>query len=90
MARLPELGAVTAALRDLPSASGGRAEQHPYKALAVGEVEGRSRKMCILSALGNLLKILFWEVRGLVVVSILLLTAVPLGNGENKIGRTEG
>jgi len=33
---------------------------------------------------------IFWEVKGLVVVSVLLLTAVPWGNEEDEIERTEG
>lgn len=68
----------------------GRAEQHPYESLAAGRVEGRSTKICILSALGNLLNMFFGEAKGLMVGSILLLRAVPWGNEEDRIARTEG
>lgn len=44
-------------------ASWDRAEPNPHTALSAGSREGRSMKICRLSALGNLLKIAFGKSR---------------------------
>lgn len=46
-----------------PGQLGQRAEPNPYTALAAGSREGRSMKICILSALGILLKTAFGKSR---------------------------
>lgn len=94
--QLPGRDAVTAALRICPRHRAGAAGHLGQSRAAHAQIPGSggleegSRKIGILSVLGNLLKIFFWEVKGLVVVSILLLTAVPWGNEEDKIAGTEG
>lgn len=93
----PEQGAVPAALEGLPLAQsrwpgqlGQRAEPNPYTALAAGSREGRNMRICILSALGNLLKTDFWEVKGLWWFPFCFLRAVPWGNEEDEAVRAEG
>lgn len=67
-----------------------RAEQHSYKSLAAAEGGvGREKQNNIVS-FWQFAENIFVEVKGLVVASILLLTAVPWGNEEDKIARTEG
>ena len=69
------LGQSGAAPVQIPGSSGGAGEKH--------------KNMRVVSP-WQFAENIFWEVKGLVVVSILLLTAMPWGNEEDRIARTEG